>query len=221
MTRAYDWPPRVAEAIAALPPHDPGLAGGDARFWSQVEATGDTAPALEVLAYLVREAYAHGQRAAAERVFAVLWERAHRQLIGFGVRALGGYLGGAVDAADLVVEAFRVLGVRLRAASGITFYEVTFLGGLKKLMLDQRRGLDSTVMETLSVSPDDGDEGEERDVHDAGATDPEQQALATDRQEELRRVIPERLAALPLVPRRLPTCSSSFRARRRLPSRLA
>jgi hypothetical protein len=196
MARTYDWSPQIVEAIAALPRHDDGLATLDECFWTQVEATGAQAPPLEVLAYLVRVAYAHGERSAAERVFAALWARAHAQVIGFAVRTLGGYLGGAVDAADIVVEAFRLLGIRLRAATGITFYEVTFLGGLKKLVLDQRRGLDTTFVETLSASPDEGEEGEQRDIRDANALDPEQQALDSDRQEELRTVIPERLAGL-------------------------
>jgi DNA-directed RNA polymerase specialized sigma24 family protein len=197
MARIYDWSPQLAEAIAALPTHEQGLPVADQCFWSVVEASGDEAPALELLAYLVRQAYAHGQRAAAERVFAALWERAHSQVIGFAVRKLGGYLGGDLDAADIVVEAFRLLGVRLRASTGITFYEVTFLGGLKRLVLDQRRGLDTMFVETLSVSPDEGDEGEQRELRDTAAIDPEQQALDRDRREELRRVIPERLAALP------------------------
>jgi DNA-directed RNA polymerase specialized sigma24 family protein len=197
MARTYEWSPKLAATIATLPPHEHGLPVVDGRFWSTVEAAGDEAPALELLAYLVRQAYAHGQRAAAERVFAALWERAHSQVIGFAVRKLGGYLGGDLDAEDIVVEAFRLLGVRLRAASGITFYEVTFLGGLKRLVLDQRRGLDTMFVETLSVSPDEGDEGEQRELHDTAAIDPEQQALDRDRRKELRRVIPERLAALP------------------------
>lgn len=197
MARTYEWSPRLAEAIASLPPHEQGLPVADQCFWSLVEAIGDAAPALEVLAYLVRHAYAHGQRAAAERVFAILWERAHNQVIWFAVRALGGYLGGDLDAADIVVEAFRLLGARLRAATGVTFYEVTFLGGLKRLVLDQRRGLDTTFVETLSVSPDEGGEGEQRELCDAGALDPEQEALDRDRQDELRRAIPQRLAALP------------------------
>jgi hypothetical protein len=196
MARTYDWPPHVADAIAALPAHDHGLAAAGEHFWSVVEATGTEAPPLEVLAYLVRRAYAQGQRAAAERLFAVLWARTHRQLTGFAVRALGGYLTGHVDAADIIVETFRLLGTRLRAATDITFYEVTFLGGLKKLVLDQRRGLDKTFVETLSVSPEDGDDGEEREVHDTDALDPEQQVLETDRQEELRQLIPARLATL-------------------------
>jgi len=53
-------------------------------------------------------------------------------------------------------------------------------------------------VETLSVAPDEGDEGEQRELRDTAAIDPEQQALDRDRREELRRVIPERMAALPL-----------------------
>jgi len=196
MARTYEWPPHIAEAIAALPLHDRGSPVTDPAFWAVVEATGDGAPALEVLAYLVRWAYVQGQRPVAERVFAALWARAHNQLIAFAVRALGGYLGGEVDADDIVVEAFRLLGVRLRAAIGITFYEVTFLGGLKKLVLDQRRGLDTRFVETLSISSEDEGEGEQREVHDTNALDPEQQAVAADSQDELRRVIPARLATL-------------------------
>src|SRR5690348_16695165 len=114
MTRTYEWSRRVADAIAALPPR------GSAAFWALVEgggenrraASGPGAPPAEVLAYLVREAYALGDRALAERVFAVLWDRYAGHVL-FYAREYRTRLQRSLTVEDVTVDVFTTLCTRL------------------------------------------------------------------------------------------------------------
>ncbi len=202
MARVYEWPARIAASIAALPAHEHGLPAHDERFWALVEATGDNALPLEVLAYLARTAYAHGQPAAADRLFAEIWNRSCYTLAVYARRKHGHYLDGAISADDVLVEVFGLLGTRLRNAVGITFYEVAFLGGLRKLVSDQGRALDRSFVSSLDATRGDGEEEEQRDIRDEQAIDPDLQVREDESHWELRNVVRGRLADLPTRARR-------------------
>lgn len=199
MTRTYEWSQRVADAIAALPPR------GSAAFWALVEHSGDDRraargsggpPAAEVLAYLVREAYAAGDRALAERVFAVLWDRYAGHVL-FYAREYRTRLQRSLTAEDVAVDVFTTLCTRLRNAGDVTFYECCFLPGLKRLTLDKVQRMDDEPLVSLTVQRDEGAEEEQHDLPDHAAVDPLEHVEEVERHEDLRALLPDRLRGLP------------------------
>jgi DNA-directed RNA polymerase specialized sigma24 family protein len=197
MARVYEWPARIASSIAALPKHANGLPAHDQHFWALVEETGDGALPLEVLAYLARTAYVHVQRQAAERVFAAIWQRSSHTIALYALRKHGHYVSGPVSAEDIVVEVFSRLGARLRNATGITFYEVAFLGGARILVSDQGRELDKTFVSSLDMPRVDGDDEEQHEIRDDDAIDPQGQVDVDESRDELQGLVHDRLTALP------------------------
>jgi hypothetical protein len=198
MARVYEWPARIAASIAALPEHANCLPAHDRHFWALVEGTGDGALPLEVLAYLARTAYAHGQIDAAGRVFAEIWRRSSNTIALYALRKHGHYVSGAVSAEDIVVEVFGRLGVRLRNATSITFYEVAFLGGARILVSDQGRELDKTFASSLDTPRADGEGEEQHDIRDEDAIDPQRQVGDDESHHELQGLVHDRLSALPV-----------------------
>jgi DNA-directed RNA polymerase specialized sigma24 family protein len=149
-----------------------------------------------VLAYLVRLAYAHGERAAAERIFAVLWDRFAAHVI-FYAQGYRSRLRRGVEAEDVVVDVFATLCARLRSAEGCTFYEACFLFGLKRLTLDKVQRMPDEPLVSLTQTREEGEEEEQRDLEDREAPDPREQAERGEQRSELRQALPSRLHGLP------------------------
>jgi mycothiol synthase len=196
MSATYTWSPRVERLIDALP-----LAGGrlpidDGGFWSVVEAAGDTALPPEVLAYLVRIAYAQNLRGAVDRLFGLIWDRYAAHVVAYA-RRYSARLQRMVAVEDVVVDVFALLAERLRKAAGVTFYEACFLLGLKRLTLDKVQRLADEPLLSLTVGGEDGEEEEQREFPDPGAVDPQAQALDSERLAALHRALPVRLHGLP------------------------
>jgi DNA-directed RNA polymerase specialized sigma24 family protein len=197
MARIYEWPARVAAAIATLPDCENGLPEQDLQFWARVDAVDDSALPLEVLAYLARTAYKHNQHSAADRVFAAIWSRASQSIALYAMRKHGHYLAGALSAEDIVVEVFSRLGTRLRSASGITFYEVALLGGVRIMVNDHGRDIDRTFVASLDTPSRDADSDEQYDLIDDGAVDPDHQIGIDESRLALRGDVHQRLERLP------------------------
>ena len=191
MAKIYEWSPTVRAAIGALPP----LLSPP--FWQAVEGHGQGSPPLppEVLAYLVRETYARGEHAMAERVFAVLLERCGRYVIAWA-RDFQGRLYGAQTAEDVLVEVFTLLWNRLIAAKGATFYEACFMRGLKRLTQDKLFRLPDEPTVSITMSQDEG-EDEQQDIADHAATDPHEHAERLEWQADLRQELAQRLHERP------------------------
>lgn len=192
MARTYEWSQRVAVLIAQLPARE------SVAFWERVEGAGDAARLPpEVLAYLVREAYAAGERARAERVFAALWDR-YAAHVSYYAREYTARLQRALTAEDVMVDVFTLLCQRLRAAADVTFYECCFLPGLKRLTLDKVQRMEDEPVVSLTVGREEGSEEEQQqDLLDPMAVDPVERAEEQERQEDLRAMLPERLRDLP------------------------
>lgn len=191
MARTYEWSQRIAELIARLP------ARGSAAFWALVEGSGqDSSLPPEALAYLVREAYAQGEAARAERVFTVLWDR-YATHVAYYARGYAARLQRALTADDVMVDVFTLLCQRLRAATDVTFYECCFLPGLKRLTLDKVQRMEDAPLVSLTVQREEGDEDQQQDLPDQAAIDPMEHAEERERQEDLRALLPERLRDLP------------------------
>ena len=192
MAKTYTWSGRVAATIAALPERD------SPAFWELVERTGDGGVALapEVLAFLVRESFAHGALARAERLYAVVWRRFAGHVLVYA-RQYQARLQRSLTAEDVAVEVFALLCARLRAATDVTFYECCFLPGLKRLTLDKVQRLPDEPLVSLTVQRDEEAEEEQQDLEDPGAADPHEEAEMSEYQEELRAVLPARLHGLP------------------------
>ena len=191
MARTYTWSVRVAGTIAALPERD------SRAFWELVEGTGDadTPLAPEVLAFLIREAFARGAQARAERLFSVLWRRYAAHVL-FYARQYQARLQRSLTGEDVAVEVFSLLCARLRTATDVTFYECCFLPGLKRLTLDKVQRLPDEPVVSLTVQRDTEAEEEQQDLADPGAVDPHEQAEASEYQEALRALLPARLHGL-------------------------
>lgn len=192
MAKTYTWSGRVAATITALPERD------SRAFWEVVEGTGDAGTPLvapEVLAFLVREAFARGASARAERLYAVLWRRYAANVL-FYASQYQGRLQRSLTGEDVAVEVFALLCSRLRAATDVTFYECCFLPGLKRLTLDKVQRLPDEPLVSLTVQRDADAEEEQQDLEDPGAVDPHEQAELSEYQEELRGTLPARLQGL-------------------------
>jgi DNA-directed RNA polymerase specialized sigma24 family protein len=197
MGKAYTWPDNVASRIAALPDLDRGIPEADLKFWEAVEEDGTVVVPLEVLAYLIRVAYAHEQRAAVDRLASTLWKRSGRLVATMALRSVGGYLRGDRSIEDVVSETYRILFNRLRASRDVTFYEVLFARAVGTLVIDQRRQLARDAEESQSSQSGEQEDGDpEPELRDLAAPDPEEEALDAERRDELRRLVPARLADL-------------------------
>lgn len=189
MARTYEWSRRIADLIEALP------AWGSADFWLALEDGGSrTALPAEVLAYVVRAAYARDERSLAERAFALLWAR-HASHVIYYARDYRMRLQRSVTAEDVAVDVFATLATRLRGATGVTFYECCFLPGLKRLTLDKVQRMEDEPLVSLTVEREDGEE--EHDVQDQAAVDPFEHVEVLEEREELRAALPAYLIDLP------------------------
>jgi DNA-binding CsgD family transcriptional regulator len=187
MARTYEWSQRIATLIARLPVR------GSAAFWALVEGSGqEAALPPEVLAYLVREAYAQSEPARAERVFSLLWDR-YAAHVFYYARAYSARLQRAMTAEDVMIDVFTLLCQRLRVATDVTFYECCFLPGIKRLTLDKVQRMEDEPLVSLTVQREEGDEEQQQDLPDHAAIDPMEHAEERERQEDLRALLPERL----------------------------
>jgi DNA-directed RNA polymerase specialized sigma24 family protein len=195
VTKTYQWSPKVAASIATLPALDGQVSLTDPALWALVERPDATPLPLEVIAYLVRLAYAAADEQAIDRLFAVLWDRAAPR-VAHCAHAYSQRLRRSITIDDITVEVFEILFRRLRQAEGITFYEAVFFEGLNLLTLDKVRRLKDEPLESLGAPLPNGDEDEQRDLPDPQAIDPQAHAEQRESQQFLSTQLGARLREL-------------------------